>query len=265
MWMLKLTLILLCCCGGLGVAQDAPPAEKGAEWVVWVDGYRYVPEWKAALEAVTSAMKPGESCDVYAFGLRLRFVRSEGESALNDLDSRLKEILESGGRNMVQLSEEMRQNSYYLDNAGIRSYINSRKQLLGLYERGHQLFWKTLDGIVPAPGSRLVVLVQQFDVPGISRSALSGAGEWSLELSDCSPWEEKTKNIKRIAEKLKTQNSRVDGFYLKTRGRTSRDDFEVSKALFSGVSRLCKTSGGYSGNLDADGKEIVSQLNGSGK
>lgn len=260
MWNWKLVLIGLICIGTMGMAQDAPLADKGADWIVWLDGATYVPEWKTALQAVGTTMEPGEVCDLYISGRRQRFVRSEGEFSVNELETRMVEAIENSGHILEQIRKEMQRSGSGMGDMAIRSYLNARKQLLDLYGQRQQAFWKMLEEGGISPGSRLVVLVQQFDAPGCSRSMMDNAGDWNMELQDCSPWEEKKKNIKKIAEKLKQQNSRVDGFYLKTRGRTNRADFEVSKALFSGVSRLSKATGGISENLDSDVNEIMARL-----
>ncbi len=256
----KLVLMGLICWVSLGMAQEALPDDKAADWIVWLDGTTYVPEWKTALQAAGTAMEPGEVCDLFISGTRQRFVRSAGEFSVNELESRIVEAVENGGHILEQIRKEMQRNSSSSGDMAIRSYLNARKQLLDLYGQRQQAFWKMLEEGGIAPGSRLLVLVQQFDAPGCSRSMMDNAGDWSMELQDCSPWEEKKKNIKKIAEKLKQQNCRVDGFYLKTRGRTNRADFEVSKALFSGVSRLSKATGGISENLDSDVDVIASKL-----
>jgi hypothetical protein len=267
--LLFVLLIGLC---GLGVAQETAPAdEAGVDWVIWMDGTQYVPEWSNALEAVLQMMKPGQSGLLFAPGSQYRFVRQENANQHQILVDAIRPNFEQGANRFTQLCNELSgyASAISFDESAvnsIRSYLLGRKQLLDLYSDSQQRFWKSLDeGLVP-PGARLLVLVQQLDVPAVNRDILSAMmevqklKEWSMDLQNASPWEQKTKIIKQHAERLKSQNSRVDAFYLKYKAKNVNRGTEVSKAFFSGVTRLCKASGGVSQDLKAEKSDIINAL-----
>lgn len=267
--MFKLLIVLLIGLFGLGFAQEAAPAETTPSWIIWMDGTTYTPEWSYAVQGVLMVMKPGEVGVLQASGVQHRFVRSQEGGQLDALIALIRPGLEREALNYSQLNNEMASFAWAvagMDVNAVQNYINLRKQVLDKYSEGQMRFWKALEAGLVNPGARLVVLVQQFDVPAVSRQTLTSMMEtrlrdWVMPLQDTAPWEEKTDRIKAIAEKMKAQNSRVDGFYIKPKTRTIRGGVEVSKALFSGVSRLCKTSGGKSQNLKGSEQEIVAALN----
>lgn len=269
--MVKLLLVLLIGLCGIGTAQDTAAQETPAQWVIWMDGTQYVPEWSYALEAVLQMMKPGETGMLYAPGSKYRFVRQADAAQLQALVETVRPNFELGANRFTQLSNEIAGyaaaiNSDETSINAIRSYLMSSKQLRTLYGESQQRFWASLGQGLVAPGARLVVLVQQLDVPAVSRDTLSmmmenqKMREWSMEIQDASPWEEKGKVIKQYAEQLKAQNSRVDGFYLKYKAKNVNRGTEISKAFFSGVTRLGKTTGGVSQDLKSSSADIVADL-----
>ncbi len=272
--MSKLKLMLLCmiCLGVLGVAQEAPADQTTApQWVVWMDGTQYVPEWSYVLEGVLQVMKPGETGLLVAPGTQQRFSRQEDPAQVQNLVELIRPAFEQGAHRFTQMCNELSSAAAAItaDESGgnaIRNYLSGRKQLLDMYAVSQKAFWNSLEnGLVPA-GSRLLVLVQQFDVPTVGRDVLNALSEspklreWSIDLQSVSPWEQKSKVVKQLAEKLKVQKSRVDGFYLKYKAKTVNRGAEVSKAFFSGVSRLSKGTGGANGDLKSDSNEIAENL-----
>lgn len=269
----SILLIGLCACGAVRGSAPAGAAvvEAAPAWVIWLDGTDFVPEWSQALQAVLQVIQPGETAILVVSGSAYRFVRQNDASQLESLVSAIRPKLEMGAHRFTQLGDEMAKNAGGIaadesTKSQIAGYIQNRKLLLDLYGEAQLSFWKALDeGIVPA-GARLVVLVQQFDVPAVDRGVLQAMQndarmrEWVLNLQETAPLEEKTKTIKRIAGRLQAQKSRVDGFYLRQKNASSRSGVEVSKAFFSGVTRLSKASGGVSQYLKASADEIVSAL-----
>lgn len=270
--MVKFIAVLLIGMCSMGMAQEAATSAAAPSWIIWLDGTRFVPEWSQALQAVLQVMKPGEAGMLVAPGSEYRFVRQAEDSQLDTLVNAIRPNFELGAHRFTQISNEMVNQAEEIradesSKSLISGYLLNRKQLLDLYGESQQHFWKALnEGLVP-PGARLVVLVQQFDVPAVDRSILEALREnarmreWVLDLQETAPYEEKTKNIKKLAELLKSQKIRVDGFYLSQKGSTLRGGVEVSKALFSGVTRLSKATGGVSQYLKASAEEIVAALN----
>lgn len=250
---------------------DSPPA-----WMIWIDGTQYVPAWSWALEGVLQVMKPGETGLLLAPGSQFRFVRSGDDRQLNLLLDVIRPNLEMGANRFVQLTAEMRTLAKRIEDrfkieentvemADIKGYLFARQQLLSLYGEAQQRFWKVLEEGPWQKGARLVVLVQQFDVPVVSREALEQMREgrlreWVLELQENAPWEEKGKKIKQMAGELKGKTVRVDGFYIRNDGRNSGVGIEISRAFYRGVARLCKGSGGGSWLLKNRSEDLAAAL-----
>lgn len=272
MWKRTMLLLMLTCLGVLGAVQEGPASEAAAaNWVVWMDGTQYVPEWSYALEGILRAMKPGETGLLFAPGVEHRFTRQEDPAQLQTLVERVRPAFEQGAHRFSQMCQELSMAAAAItpDETGgnaIRNYLSGCNQLLDMYAASQKNFWKNLEaGLVPA-GARLLVLVQQLDVPAVRRDILNALSEdaklrqWGIDLQNISPWEQKGKTVKQLAEKLKRQASRVDGFYLKHKSKTANRGIEVSKAFFSGVSRLSKVTGGGSADLLSDSGAIAEAL-----
>lgn len=267
--MVKFLISAVLLCSVWGMAQEGPAVEEKVDWVVWIDGVRYAAEWSDALQTVWTVMKPGQRGLLQTRSAAHAFVRTEAQAQLEELVETVRGELEREAQALDQLGEELGRHANgiaaMMDQGSIRNFINVREQLLERYAAPHKRFWSTLEKEGIPSGARLVVLVQQFDIAAVGRQTLSAMMEgnlrdWVLELQDSAPWEEKGKTVKQIAAKLKEGQIRVDGFYIKNRTRSVRGGTEVSKAFFSGVTRLCKSSGGSSQNLKGKVEENVALL-----
>lgn len=268
--MKKMGLIFLLCLFGCISAQDTGALKPAADWVIWLDGTHYSNEWSWALEAVLDVMKPGESGLVIAPEVRHQFFRENGPDQLESLIGIVRPSLEQGANRFTQLLAEMQGQASRISTeesslGDIKGYLLSRKQLLNMYAEGQKKFWSDLSAGLLMPGARLVVLVQQFDVPAVKREILESLREnkrlreWVLDLQDTAPFEEDVKHIKTLADMIMKQKNRVDSFYIKFKERGFRGT-EVSRAFFNGVARLCKAGGGVAKGLNSNPRETAALL-----
>lgn len=252
-------------------------------WVIWMDGTRYVPDWSYALSAVLRSMQTGDTALLVLPGEEIRLVKNREDDQLEDLVARIRPGFEAGAQGIRQLADEM---VFFSNEIAARGELNSikgflycRKQLLDLYAASQRRFWQYLGDGRLEPGCRLLVLVQQFDVPAVDRDSLRHLMEgrlrdWVLELQTVSPWGESRGRIESIAAGLKRQKNRVDVLYIKDRSsegegassafRSSmvRRGSEVSKTLYRAVALLSRICGGVSRDLRRSGKGILEDLGG---
>ena len=157
----------------------------------------------------TQAMKPGDSGLIQTLGTEHQFLRSSDEKQVTDLIDHIRPALEQGAHRLTQLRQEMERHSALISSGqelnSIKAYLFSRQQLLDLYGESQKRFWQTLErGLVPA-GARLVVLAQQFDLPGVDGGTLREMMEgrlrdWVMDLQNVGTWEVDPLALRRVAE-----------------------------------------------------------------
>lgn len=267
--MFRRPLVFLLSIFVLGAASMTASTPKAPSWVIWLEGNHYLPDWSVAMEAILQVMKPGDSALIRLPGHHYRLIRQPGSGQHKELMGAIRADLEQGAHRITQLAQEMTRLSSQIT-AGqelnsIKAYLFSRKQLLDLYAEPQRGFWSDLEGDLVPEGARLVVLIQQFDVPAVAGQTLRVMMEgrlrdWVGDLQQATPWEEKDEVILRVAEGLRLKKVRTDCLYLKRNDRTAEVGAEISKAFFRGISRLCRLNGGSSRNLNSNLDLIVSGL-----
>lgn len=250
--MLKMLLVVLIAAGGMGWAQEAAQPEKDLKWIVWIDAAytkgMYKSDWSPALKSVLDSMKPGEAGILYLAGSKHHFIRTGNETQLEDLNAMVREKIEKLGEPIRLLKDE------YWKNHVTDSFLReNRNHLLACYAKAQKEFWNALDDGQVGENTRLLVMIQQFDMYALDPKLKydnDKVGAMDLFMDD--PWVEKSERIEKIVKRFKDRKSPVDVLYFKAddrldgfyRGRHSSR--ELSKGFLQGVMKLSKISGGKS-------------------
>jgi len=204
-------------------------------------------------------MDPGDAGLLFVAGSKHRFIHTENETEFEDLNAMVQEEIEKMGEPVRLLKDENRKCLGPVSiwtNSGSKAFIENRNRLLDRYARVQKEFWKALEDGLVGKNTRLLVMIQQFDMHVLDSELLNDNNfKGTMELFQNDPWTEQSERVKKIVKCFKDQKSQVDVLYFKADPHLlgAAGLQELSKGFLKGVTKLSKISKGKSDTVPYDG------------